>query len=218
MSISEILPRLYEASLVTIQVLLVSIVFMFIIAFIAGLSRVSKYKFVRVLTLIYVEFFRGTSLLIQLFWIMFAVPLIFGIRFDPFLAGVIALSLNYGAYSSEVVRSSIEAVSKGQTEAGIALNMSRRLRMFRIILPQAFRRMLPGFGNNVIELLKGTSLLSFITLTEATRMARNLANQSFDDYLTIFTCLLLVYFTIALPLVLITKYLERRASRGVADA
>ncbi|NGP45468.1 ectoine/hydroxyectoine ABC transporter permease subunit EhuC [Bacillaceae bacterium SIJ1] len=197
--------------------MLVSMVFMFLIAFIAGLSRVSRSKIVRGMTLTYVEFFRGTSLLVQMFWIFYVVPELFGYILSPFLAGVIALSLNYGAYASEVVRSSIEAVPKGQMEAGIALNMSRRQQMLRIILPQAFRRMLPGFGNNVIELLKGTSLLSLITLTEATRTARNIANQDFQNYIEIFGALILVYFIIALPLVLMTKFLERLASKGVAS-
>lgn len=202
----------------TVSLLLAAGLLSYLVAFIAGLSRVSRFRAVRVLTTIYVEFFRGTSLLVQLFWIFFVLPQLFGIRLDPFTAGVVTLGLNYGAYASEIVRSSILAVPEGQTEAAIALNMSRFQRMRSVILPQALRTMLPGFGNISIELLKGTSLVSLITLQDMMYLAQNLRASDYSISLQVFGILLLMYFALALPLIVLSRYLERRASRGVADA
>ena len=217
MSTIEIINVLSRGITVTVSLLLAAGLLSYLVAFIAGLSRVSRFKTVRVLTTIYVEFFRGTSLLVQLFWIFFVLPQLFGIRLDPFTAGVVTLGLNYGAYASEIVRSSILAVPDGQTEAAIALNMSRSQRMRSIILPQALRTMLPGFGNISIELLKGTSLVSLITLQDMMYLAQNLRASDYSISLQVFGVLLLMYFVLALPLIVLSRYLERRASRGVAN-
>lgn len=218
MSAIEIINVLSRGITVTVSLLLAAGLLSYLVAFIAGLSRVSRFRAVRVLTTIYVEFFRGTSLLVQLFWIFFVLPQLFGIRLDPFTAGVVTLGLNYGAYASEIVRSSILAVPEGQTEAAIALNMSRFQRMRSVILPQALRTMLPGFGNISIELLKGTSLVSLITLQDMMYLAQNLRASDYSISLQVFGILLLMYFALALPLIVLSRYLERRASRGVADA
>ena len=217
MSPIEIVNVLMRGVTVTVSLLLASGALAFVLAFIAGLSRVSQYKAVRVLTMIYVEFFRGTSLLVQLFWIFFVLPQLFGIRLDPFMAGVVTLGLNYAAYASEIVRGAILAVPEGQTEAAIALNMSKFQRMRYVILPQALRTMLPGFGNISIELLKGTSLVSLITLQDMMYIAQNLRAADYSQSLQVFGILLLMYFVLALPLIVLSRYLERRASRGVAS-
>ncbi|TWT11129.1 ectoine/hydroxyectoine ABC transporter permease subunit EhuC [Planomicrobium sp. CPCC 101079] len=213
----DIVGILMRGVTVTVSLLAAAGVLTFIVAFIAGLSRVSRFKTVRLLTTVYVEFFRGTSLLVQLFWIFFVLPQLFDIRLEPFLAGVVTLGLNYGAYASEIVRSAILAVPEGQTEAAIALNMSRFQRMRRIILPQALRTMLPGFGNISIELLKGTSLVSLITLQDMMYLAQNLRASDYSLSLKVFAVLLVMYFVLALPLIILSRYLERRASRGVAS-
>lgn len=191
-----------------------SAILAFFIAFAAGLGRISRFSIVRKITVIYVELFRGTSLLVQLFWIFFALPA-FGIQFSPFLAGVVALGLNYGAYASEIVRGAILAIPHGQTEASIALNMSRWQRLRLIILPQALRIMLPGFGNISIELLKGTSLVSMITLTDLTYKGLIIQNTNISYTMPVFVLLLVLYFVIALPLIFIARKLEKNASRGV---
>ncbi|TCT25095.1 amino acid ABC transporter membrane protein 1 (PAAT family) [Melghiribacillus thermohalophilus] len=215
------MPLLLKGAGVTVQIFIVSAVFAFIIAFIAGLGGVSRLKFVRVFTRMYVEFFRGTSLLVQMFWLFFAFPILlraYGYDFSmsPYWAGIIALSLNYGAYASEIVRGSIEAVPKGQTEAAIALNMTRWQRMSRIILPQALRMMLPGFGNISIELLKGTSLVSLITLSDLTYQGQMIRNSNPGMADEVFLALLVLYFILALPLIYLSRFFERRASKGVA--
>lgn len=209
------LPELLRGAGITIQVLLLSAVFAFLFAFIAGLGRVSRFWIVRFLMGVLVELFRGTSLLVQMFFFYFALPA-FGMELSPFAAGVIALSLNYGAYASEIVRGAILSVPRGQTEAGIALNMTRWQRMRLVILPQAFRLMLPGFGNNAIELLKGTSLVSLVTLADLTFQGRLLKDNYTGDQVEIFTLLLLLYFVIALPLIFGARWLEKKAAKGVA--
>jgi polar amino acid transport system permease protein len=213
----EIIPLILPGLTVTLQVLIASVALAISVAFVAGLARLSRYALVRKITAVYVELFRGTSLLVQLFWIFFALPA-FGIQFSPFLASVVALGLNYGAYGSEVVRSAILAIPNGQTEASIALNMTRWQRMRLVILPQALRIMLPGFGNNAIELLKGTSLVSLITLTDLTYKGLIIQNNNLSYTFPVFVVLLLFYFVIALPLIFGVRKLEKNASRGVAKA
>jgi polar amino acid transport system permease protein len=212
----EILQTLLSGMIVTIEIFIFAAILTYITAFIAGFGRLSRFAIIRKITTVYVEIFRGTSLLVQLFWIFFVIPILFGINLTPFEAAVLAMGLNYGAYSSEIVRSSILAIPKGQTEAAIALNMTRSQRMRRVILPQAIRLMLPGFGNISIEVLKGTSLVSFITLADLTFKANALINFDLSLRDDIYATLLILYFVIALPLILLTRWLERRAAVGGA--
>jgi len=211
----EILPTLLKGLVVTVETLVLSAFFAFLIAFIAGLCRLSKNGLVRTVTLVYVEFFRGTSLLVQMFWVFFALPLL-GLELSPLTAAVITLSLNYGAYASEIVRGAVLAIPKGQVEASIALNMSPYKRMTRIILPQAVKLMLPNFGNTLIDILKGTSLVSLITLGDVTYQAMLLRSTNISITTEIFTVLIVIYFLLALPLIITARWLERRASLGGA--
>ncbi|WP_423802558.1 ectoine/hydroxyectoine ABC transporter permease subunit EhuC [Neobacillus sp. SAB-20_R2A] len=213
----DIFSKILPGAVVTIEVLLASAVLAFVIAFIAGLGRVSRFSIIRRVTAVYVELFRGTSLLVQLFWIFFALPA-FGIQFSAFLASVVALGLNYGAYGSEIVRGAITAIPKGQTEASIALNMTNFQRMRLVILPQAFRMMLPGFGNISIELLKGTSLVSLITLTDLTYRGLIIQNSNISYTMPVFVTLLFAYFIVALPLIILARKLEKWSAKGVANA
>lgn len=182
-------------------------------AFLAGLSRLSRRKALRALAGTYVEVFRGTSALVQLFWLFFALPLL-GIRFTPLTAGVLALGLNIGAYGSEVVRKAVLAVPKGQKEAAIALNMTPLQRMSRVILPQAVVAMLPPFGNLMIELLKSTALVSLITLTDLTFQAQLLRSATGQTAL-IFSLVLVIYFVMAYAITLVVRAIERRFSLGL---
>lgn len=210
---TDLLFALLRGMVVTIETLIVSAIIAFIVAFLAGLGRLSKNRWVRKITAVYVEVFRGTSLLVQMFWFYFALPL-FGIQMSAFEAGVISMGLNYGAYASEIVRSSILAIPKGQTEAAIALNMTPVQRMWRVILPQAIRLMLPGFGNISIELIKGTALVSLITLSDMTYQGMMIRSTNVGLTAEIFTMLLVLYFFLALPLILLSRWLERRTSVG----
>lgn len=196
---------------ITITVLIGSAIFGYAMAFIAGFMRMSRFKLIRVPTAIYVEFFRGTSLLVQMFWIYYSFPI------SAYWAGVIAISLNYGAYMSEVVRGAILAVSKGQTEAAIALNMTRFQRMRLVILPQAVRMMLPEFCNYLIQMLKATSLVYMIGLADITYRGMIYRSSNLDDTFTVLALLLIVYFVLALPLLGLSKWLEKLAAKGVAS-
>ncbi|MCY9513820.1 ectoine/hydroxyectoine ABC transporter permease subunit EhuC [Paenibacillus apiarius] len=213
-TLAEFLPTLLRGAWVTLQLVFFSTILAFISAFLAGGMRLSKHRSIRFASMVYVEVFRGTSLLVQLFWLYFALPMLLDIRMSAMTAAVLALGLNYGAYGSEVVRGAILSISKGQYEAAAALNMSPWLRMRRIILPQAMVLMLPSFGNLQIELLKGTSLVYLITLMDLTYQGMVL--RSFDNSRTteIFALMLLIYFIMAYSLTLGIRYLERRAVKG----
>ncbi|HZG87610.1 ectoine/hydroxyectoine ABC transporter permease subunit EhuC [Paenibacillus sp.] len=210
----DLLPLFASGAIVTIQILVSSAVVAFVVSFLAGLSRLSKNRALRWFTTAYVETFRGSSLLVQMFWFFYAFPILFDVRsMPPFLAGMLAIGLNYGAYGSEVVRSAVQAVPKGQTEASIALNFTPLQRLRFIVLPQAFPMMLPSFGNLLIELLKSTSLVSLITIADMTFRA-NVLNNTLYRTEEIYIVLLLLYFAIAYPLLRFVRWYERRATAG----
>ncbi|MEK3733378.1 ectoine/hydroxyectoine ABC transporter permease subunit EhuC [Paenibacillus sp. FSL M8-0334] len=209
----EFLPTLLKGAEITVIVALLSAVLAIVAAFIAGLGRLSKLWIVRTVMAVYVEVFRGTSLLVQLFWLYFALPFI-GIELPKMAAAVLAIGLNFGAYGSEIVRSAILAVPKGQWEAAVALNMKPWQRMWNIILPQASLRMLPPFGNQLVELIKSTSLVYFITMADLTYQAMVLRNNYISWTTEILVLLLLMYFVIATLVSVGVKLLERKLTAG----
>ncbi len=217
-AIIEIVPQLSRGLGITISVLLASAVFAYLMAFIAGLCRLSKNIFIRKFTGFYVEVFRGTSLIVQLFWLFYAVPMLFGIELGSnWWIGVIAIGLNYGAYLSEVVRGSILSVAKGQTEAATALNMSSFQRMRLIIFPQAVRMMLPEFGNYTIQILKGTSLVSLIGMNDILYHGDIIRSSNLSQAPLVYFLVLVFYFIIALPLIWLTRKGESISKKGVAS-
>ena len=179
-----------------------------IFAFLAGLGRLAQDPIVRWVAAIYVQVFRGTSALVQLFWFYFALPILFDIRLGAMTAGILVLGLNIGAYGAEVVRGAIESVPAGQYRAAKALNLTPTQTMRHVILPQALVIMTPMFGNLLIELLKGTALVSMITVTDLTRAGLFLR----DDTLRtgeIFGMLLAIYFALSLGVTATMRILER---------
>jgi len=206
----DLVPILLRGLDVTVRLTLTSAALAFVIAIVAGLGRLSPFAPIRFLAGAYVEVFRGTSVLVQMFWFFFALPL-FGITLTPFVAGVAALALNIGAYGAEIVRGAIRSVPDGQIEASIALNMTPGLRMRRVVLPQAFVLMLPPFGNLLIELLKATALVSLITIPDVTFQGVAL-QQTTGRTTEIFLWLLVLYFALAYPMTLAVRWVERRAS------
>lgn len=216
-NIVEIFPVLFQGLKITVLVLVLSAFFAYLFAFVAGLSRLSNNVFLRKFTGFYVEVFRGTSLIVQLFWLYYALPMLFGIDLgSDILAGVLAISLNFGAYMSEIVRGSILAVDKGQTEASIALNMTRFQRMRLIILPQAILMMLPEFGNYLILMLKATSLVALIGMKDILYYGNILRGSDLSQAPTIYLLVLIFYFLIALPFIFINRKLEAMSKKGVA--
>jgi len=204
----DLLPPLLRGVRFTIELLIASALLGFVMAMIGGLGRISRNMAVRMLAGIYVEVFRGTSLIVQLFWAYFALPLL-GINLTGFTAATLAMGLNVGAYGSEVVRGAILAVPKSQIEAAIALNMTTAQRIFRVVIPQAWVRILPPFGNLTIELLKSTSLASLIAIPEMTYEGTSL-QVSVGRTSEIYFLLLILYFVLAYPLTLGIRGLEKR--------
>lgn len=206
-----VLPILLEGALVTIQVSIGGSILALAVAVVAGAARASKSRILRAVAGVYVEIFRGTSVLVQMFWIFFVLPLPpFNLTLTAFQAGVLSLGLNVGAYMAEVVRGGIVAVSKGQIEASIALNMSPLLRLRRVILPQALVRILPPIGNLLIDLLKLSALVSLITLSDMTFHAYKLRPRYFTKTPQIFITLLVLYFLMTRPIAWGVRWLENR--------
>ncbi|MGM0522909.1 MAG: ectoine/hydroxyectoine ABC transporter permease subunit EhuC [Bacillota bacterium] len=215
LSISQELSR---GLFVTISILIASSLFAYFMGFVSGLLRLSKHTVIRKLTGLYIELFRGTSLIVQLFWLYYAIPMLFGINLGSnWIIGVIAIGLNYGAYLSEVVRGSVEAVDDGQTEAAIALNLSSFQKMRYIILPQAVRMMLPEFGNYTIQMLKGTALVSLISLNDILYYGNILRSSNLSQAPLIYLVILIFYFVLALPLIFLTRKAEDISKKGVAN-
>ncbi len=197
---------------ITLLITLGAMVVAAVAAFAAGMACLSSFAALRTFALVYVELFRGTSALVQLFWVYFALPLI-GIRFDAITAGILVLGLNSGAYGAEVVRGALVAVPREQHQAARALNLSSRQTLFKIILPQAALAMVPPAGNLAIELLKNTALVSLITLGDLTFQAQTLRAATLQSG-PVFALLLLIYFVLAQAMQLGFRQLERRLAHG----
>ena len=181
-------------------------------AFTAGLARRSRHAWLNLPALIYIDLFRGTSALVQLFWAYFVLPLL-GVELDAITVGILVLGLNTGAYGAEVVRGAILAVPPGQYDAAAALNFSERQTLWRIILPQVLLPLLPPFGNLLIELLKSTALVSLITLSELMYQGQVLRTATLRSA-EIFMLVLLLYFLVALAVTACIRGLERRLAVG----
>lgn len=178
------------------------------IAVAAGLGRGAHSVLLRAPARIYVETFRGTSALVQLYWFYFALPLL-GIRMGAMTAGIAVLALNTGAYGAEVVRGAIRAVPPGQTDAAVALGLSRGRALRRVILPQAAVAMLPPAGNLLVELLKNTALVSLVTVADLTFQAQVLRAATLRSGL-IFGGILVVYYLLAQVIAWSVRAVERR--------
>ncbi|HLS86694.1 MAG TPA: ectoine/hydroxyectoine ABC transporter permease subunit EhuC [Burkholderiales bacterium] len=211
----QALPFLAEGLLATIALTAAAALLAVLLSLLAGLARLAPTRWLRWPAAVYVETFRGTSALVQLFWFYFVLPF-FGVQLGAFAAGVLVLGLNTGAYGSEVVRGAIQAVPRGQREAAQALNLTRLQALRRIVLPQALPAMLPPAGNLAIELLKNTALVSLITITELTFSAQILRAETLRSA-EIFSLVLALYFAVALAITGLVRFLERRASPGLAQ-
>jgi polar amino acid transport system permease protein len=208
----DLVPALLPGLVVTIELTAGAAVVATGAAFAAGLARLSPNRPVRLAARFYIEAFRGTSALVQLFWVYFALPLV-GVSLDAMTAGIVVLGLNVGSYGAEVVRSAIQNVPAGQREAAVALNLSPRRTFWSIILPQAGVAMLPPAGNLFIELLKNTSLVSMITLSELTFRGQILRSETLRT-VPIFTVVLFLYFALAMMSTAARHGLERWLGRS----
>ncbi len=212
--LSEHGATLLLGTVMTLKVLVCSIILYVIISMIFGLMRLSKNPIIQTTATVYIEFFRGTSLLVQLFWVYYVLPF-FGISLEAFTAGVVALGLNFGAYGAEIVRGGILAVPKGQWEAAFALNFSPSKRMKNIIIPQIFPIILPPAANLTVELLKATALVALVTVVDLTFEARQINSITWLSVQCFGTALLIYYFISRFALVPFLRWLEFLAARKV---
>ncbi|MCK0118865.1 ectoine/hydroxyectoine ABC transporter permease subunit EhuC [Isoptericola sp. S6320L] len=205
------LPDLGTSVLVTLEMTLGGAVLAMVVAVVLGFGSRTRSLWVRGPSRVVVEFFRGTSLVVQIFWIFYVLPQ-FGFKMEALAVAVVALGLNYGAYASEVVRGSIESVPKGQWEAATALNMTWSHKVRRVIFPQAWALMIPMLANLLIQLLKGSALAYYITLHDLNFWTVELRRATADTIFS-YTAGLLVYFVIAYLLTWGMNLLEERAKR-----
>lgn len=201
-------PRIMEGLGITVTLTLGGAILAFVIAIALGLMGRSEQLLVRGIARVVIEFLRGTSLVVQLFFLFFVMPL-FGVNLPSLAVGILGLGLNYGAYGAEVVRGSLNSVPKGQWEATTALSMSRLHRLRRIIFPQAWALMIPSLNNLLILLLKGTAIVSFITMFDLTASLNKLRIDT--DVFFAYTVGLILYFVLAYALSLVMNLLEARA-------
>lgn len=213
-------PGLWELVLkgiwVTLQLLFLGALVAGAVSFVVGVARTSRRWIVRFLAGLYTEVFRGTSALIMIFWVYFVLPLAFGWQLVPLWAGTLALGLTYGAYGSEIVRGALNAVDPAQREGGIALSFTPWQRMRLILLPQAVPEMIPSFCNLLVELLKGTALVSIMGMGDLA-FSGNLVRLALQESAEIYAYILLIYFVIAFVITRLMRVLERRLKAGLGE-
>ncbi|MGY6499487.1 MAG: amino acid ABC transporter permease [Acidimicrobiales bacterium] len=194
---------LLDGAVVTLQILLFAFLLGVGLSLVVGVGRLSHRRWVRGIALVYVEFFRGISSIVLLFVVAIALPILLGVsQTSLMLLGSLALGANMGGYGAEIVRGSIQAIPKGQSEASVALNLSSTQRLRHVVLPQALRIILPPFGNLTIEILKGTALVSLVGVTDIMQAALNIRQQQLfsadgADRTVLFLNVLILYFVLA---------------------
>ncbi|MEI4791484.1 amino acid ABC transporter permease [Bacillus sp. FJAT-53060] len=202
-------PYLMDGLQTTLYIFVVAIILGFIIGLIVALFRLSPFKIINVIALIFVNAIRGTPFIVQLFFIYFGLNTLEFISLDRVPAGIITVAINAGAYFSEIIRAGIQSIDKGQTEAARSLGFTGGQNMRFIVLPQAFRRMLPAITNQAIISLKDTSLLSIIGIADIMQRGQVQASATFDP-LNVWLIVGVIYFVIIYLLSLLASYAERR--------
>jgi polar amino acid transport system permease protein len=210
---SHILSSILSGLGATISATAGGIVLTIVLSFTAGLAMLSPARPVRFISRLYVEVFRGTSEVVQLFWLYFVLPALVGLKLIPLFAGILVLGLNHGAYGAEVVRGAVQSVPQAQREGALALSLSPAQRMFRVLLPQAVVEMYPPFNNLFIQLLKSTALLYFISAGEITEKGELLRPVYGSQLTLIYGIELVCYLVIAVVITLIMRFLERLGAR-----
>jgi len=202
------LPNLLQGAVITVVVSLLAFAIALVFGLLLGTMRISRMVLVRWVAAFYIQFIRGTPLLLQLFFIYYVLPYA-GLVLSPFVSGVAGLAMNYAAYMAEVFRSGIQAIPKGQWEAASAVGMSRRLMMRRIILPQALRIIIPSIGNFFVSIFKDSALVSVLTLRDLMFSGQLLASSTFKHF-EIFAMVAVIYFLISYPTAKFVEYIEAR--------
>lgn len=203
------LPLLAKGAVVTLEITFLAVTLGLVFGLLAALANLSRLKILKLIARIYVDFIRGTPLLVQIFIIYFALPAITGQRIDPFVAAVAACSINSGAYVAEIFRAGIQSISIGQFRAGLSLGMNWQQTMRYVILPQAFRRIIPPLGNEFIAMLKDSSLVSVIGFEELTRTGQLIIAETYGS-LEIWSSVAIIYLIMTLSITRLVSWLEKR--------
>ncbi len=215
--ISTVMPLLLKGAVLTVQITALSVFFGTIIGLGMSLMKISSNKVLKFISVVYVDFIRGTPLLVQILLIYFGIPGVIReitgetFRMAPLMAGVIACSINSGAYVAEIFRSGIQSIDRGQMEAARSLGMTKSQAMTNVILPQAFKRVVPPMGNEFIILLKDSSLLSVIGVHELTRQGQLYIAATFASF-PVYLAIAFVYLIMTFSISRLVSYLERRLS------
>ncbi|MDR3670874.1 MAG: amino acid ABC transporter permease [Holophaga sp.] len=207
----EYLPQMLAGLRVTFVISLLSIVGGTILGVAGALSRISRSRVLNALAVIYVEWIRNTPLLIQLLFIYFGLGVF--LPLSAFLSAVLALSIFSGAYITEIIRAGIQSIHKGQREAALSLGMSEGMAMRLVILPQAFKRILPPLAGQFISLIKDSSLVSVIAVTELTYAAKNIVTETFRAF-EVWMAIAVFYFALSFILSRLVRVLEKRMARS----
>lgn len=201
-------PLFLQGALMTVQLTFFAIIFGTMIGLIIALGKIVKNPLVNFFAGVYTWIFRGIPLLVQLFIVYYGLPSI-GIELSPYMAAIISLSICGGAYIAEIIRAGIQSIDKGQLEAAYSLGMGWVQAMFKVIIPQAYRRLIPPMGNEFITLLKDTSLVSVITMVELLRIAQTQASSSFKPFEMYITAGI-IYLLLTTVFTVLFGLLERR--------
>jgi polar amino acid transport system permease protein len=215
-----LVPSLRDGLWIVLEATVLGFFLAIVLGLFIAIGRISKIKVLKGILVVFLEFIRGTPLLVQLVYMYYVVPLLLSIivqiwspgyqvKISSLVAGIIGLGVNYGCYISEVIRSSIVSIDGGQTEASLALGLTGKQALFKIIIPQALRNSIPVFGNYLVMMLKDTSLLAYVSVSELLLRTQSYASQSF---LTIesYTILAGFYLILSLPLSQIVKIVEKK--------
>ncbi|SFP14636.1 polar amino acid transport system permease protein [Paracoccus pantotrophus] len=206
-------PVLARGLWVTIQIWLPSIALGLIGGFLISQARLSSRRWLSIPSLVYVELFRDTPVLIQLIWFFYAFPILIGVQLTPFTAALLGLTLNTTAYSAEIFRGGIKSIHRGQMEGAKAIGMTHAQAMRRVILPQVIKRMLPAFTNRMIEVAKMSSLASVISVHELMYQGRLLSSTYYRPF-EILTAVAFIYFVLIYPGTFLAGRLEKRLARS----
>ena len=200
---------LLNGAIVTLEITLVAVSFGVLIGLFVGMAELSSYRLLRIPAKVYVDIIRGTPLLVQIFIIYFALPNIINMRIEPYIAAVVACSINSGAYVAEIFRSGIQSIDKGQFEAGRSLGLTWSQTMKMIVVPQAFRRTIPQLGNEFIAMLKDSSLVSVIGFEELTRKGQLIIAATYRSF-EICAAVAVIYLVMTLTISRFVSYLEKK--------
>ena len=207
------LPSLTSGILVTIKISVISLFLAVILGIVFGIFSISKSKVLKGISTIYLYIIRGTPLMVQALFIYFGIAPLIAKRSDPMICAIIALTLNAGAYMSEIFRGGIQAVDNGQMEASRSLGLSYLTTMRKVILPQAVKVMIPSIINQFIVTIKDTSILSVISIRELTASGQIIVARNFKPMET-YAIVAMMYFILITALSLLSMYIERRLHRG----